>query len=147
MGTFLNLQCVTSARRSVVYSVTWYWSRCVHDAGIKGTAILLEDNRDAYFVYHSHSIYYHDGLVFRVTDSTLGYYWCAISNASNTDNMSFRPSLITPVLQPTNTSLPECIFDVLYHAHNRHQPECAAKDSPTIYTRVPLPSFCSSVRK
>ena len=141
LETFLNIQCVTSAKRSVVYNVTWYWSQCVHDAGVRGTAILLEDNRDDFFVLHSHIMYYDgsttrrysDGLVFRVTDSTLGYYWCEIS--SNTDNMSFRPSLITPILQPTNTSLPECIlFDVLLNAHNQHQPECAAKDSPIIYT-------------
>ena len=150
LGTFLNLHCDTSAKRSVAYSVTWYWSRCAHDAGIKGTAILLEDNRDAYWVdwfrnYDVIKYYTHDRLFFRVTDSTLGYYWCEIS--SNTGNMSFRPSLITPVLQPTNKSLPECmLYDVVFNAHNRHQPECAAKDSPTIYKRAPS-SFCSLVHK
>ena len=135
----------------MVYSVTWYWSQCVHDAGVKGTAILPGDNRDDYVVYQSDRFQddntrrYSDVLYFLVTYSTLGYYWCEIS--SNTDNMSFRPSLITPVLQPTNKSLSECmIYDDVLNAHN-YGPECAAKDSPTIYTRVPLPSFCSSVRK
>ena len=151
MGIFIILYCDTSAKISVAYNVTWYWSQCVHDAGVRGTAILPGDNRDDYAVYQRlvpsrlFTRHYSDGLVFLVTYSTLGYYWCEIS--SNTENMSFRPSLITPVFQPTNTSLRVCIFDVLYHAHKRPQPECAAKDSPTIYTHVPLPSFCSSVRK
>ena len=146
MGTFLNLRCQTSSKISNIYNVTWYWSRCVHDAGVNGTAILLEDNRDAYWVYFYHSYspaYYYDGLLFRVTKSTLGYYWCEISN--DTDIVSFRPSLITPVLQPTNESLPECMPYYVYDSHNQHMPECAARDSSTIYTRTPLPSFCSLV--
>ena len=53
-----------------------------------------------------------DTLVFRVTSSTLGYYWCEISSKDN--NLSFRPSLIAPVLQPANQSLPECRVPMYY---------------------------------
>ena len=30
--------------------LTWYWSQCVHDAGVNGTAILPGDTTDVYGV-------------------------------------------------------------------------------------------------
>ena len=59
MGIFIFLRCSTRATtKSVAYNVTWYWSQCVNDAGTKGTAILLENNRDEYFyIYNSYYSY------------------------------------------------------------------------------------------
>ena len=149
METFISLYCRTRATtNSVAYNVTWYWSQCVNDAGIKGTAILLENNRDEYYTYHSYSSYpskhtetfQYASILFRVTESTQGYYWCEIS--SNTTAVTFRPSLIAPVLQSTNKSLPECsLYGGYSYLHN--VPECATKGSPTVYTQIPLPSFCA----
>ena len=70
-------------------------------------------------------------------------YWCEISSA-----VSLRPSIITPVLQPTNTSLPECTNHFVQVNHNyKLGPECAAEGSPIIYPCVPLPSSCISISK
>ena len=129
--------------------MTWYWSQCVHDAGVNGTAILPGDNSDAYGI---EQIQYHllddlrinNDLHFLVNNSTLGYYWCKIS--SNYNVVSIRPSLIAPVLKPTNTSLIECAFSSVYYYTKQLKSECAGEGSPTIYTRTPLPSFCPSVR-
>ena len=119
--------------------MTWYWSRCVHDAGVSGTAILPGDNNNTYLIQISNNQASTE-LIFQVTNSNLGYYWCEINSA-------LRPSIITPVLQPTNTSLPECTNHFVQINHNyRLGPECAAKGSPTIYPRAPLPSFCPSVK-
>ena len=143
METFIGLHCqIRATTKSVAYNVTWYWSQCVNDAGTKGTAILLENNRDEY-IYSNYSYSNTEkfaSIFFRVTESTQGYYWCEIS--SNTINMTFRPSLIAPVLQTTNKSLPECSqYGVYSFSHN--VPECATKGSPTVYTQIPLPSFCA----
>ena len=144
--TFIALYCTTRATtNSVAYNVTWYWSQCVNDAGTKGTAILLENNRDEYlytyyFNYRNTEIFRTDTIFFRVTESTQGYYWCEIS--SNTINESFRPSLIAPVLQSTNKSLPEFSLYGLY-SDLYNVPECATKGSPTNYTQISLPSFCA----
>ena len=121
-------------------NVTWYWSRCDQDAGVNGSAILLEDRSDIYGVEQ----YFFSGnvtlsnLIFLVTNATLGYYWCEVNSSSS------RPSVITPVLQPTNTSLPECtILSVSLNYHNIGS-ECAAMGSPIVFPHVPLPSFCPS---
>ena len=137
MGALIALQCGSRRRTD---NVTWYWSQCVHDADVNGTAILPGDYRDAYSIA---GVGNYQMVSFFVTDSTLGYYWCEISSAVN---VSLRPSIITPVLQPTNTSLPNCTSHTVRNAHN-YGPECAAEGSPTNYTRVPLPSYCLSVRK
>ena len=139
VGKVLSLVCDINVTGSEQHSVTWYWSQCVHDAGVSGTAILPGGNSDDYWVQMSNNRA-SSQLFFQVTDSTLGYYWCGISSAVN---VSLRPSIITPVLQPTNTSLPECTTHSVQTAHNfKLGPECAAEGSPTIYSRVPLPSFC-----
>ena len=141
MGTWIDLECRS---RQQTDSVTWYWSQCVHDAGVNGIAILPGDNRDLHYsigIFGAGNFY--QRVSFFVTGCTLGYYWCEISSAVN---VSLRPSIITPVLQPTNTSLPNCSFRTVINAHN-NGPECAVEGSPTIYTRVPLPSYCPSVRQ
>ena len=138
MGALIGLQCSV---RQHTDNVTWYWSRCVHDAGVKGTAILPGDTTDVFGVDVFGYGNYYQRVSFLVTNFTLGYYWCEISSA-----VSLRSSIITPVLQPTNTSLPECMTQSVIDSHNyKLGPECAAKGSPTIYPRVPLPSFCPSV--
>ena len=121
-------------------SVTWYWSQSACDAGINGTAILPGDNSDAYHVATLGSTN-NKQISFIVTQSTLGYYWCEISNAVN---VSLRTSTITPVCQPTiNTSLPVCTNAHVSSIHNNL--ECAAVGSPIVYTRTPLPSSCVTV--
>ena len=141
MGALIALQCGSRRRTD---NVTWYWSQCVHDAGVNGTAILPGDTTDVYGVDVFGYGNYYQRVSFLVTGSTLGYYWCEISSAVT---VPLRPSIITPVLQPVNTS-PDCTLRTVKNAHNLNfGPECAAEGSPTIYTRVPLPSFCPSVRK
>ena len=138
MGTLIGLQC---SIRQHTDNVTWYWSRCVHDAGIKGTAILPGDTTDVFGVDVFGYGNYYQRVSFLVTNSTQGYYWCEISSAVN---VSLRPSIITPVLNLT--SLPECMSQSEIDSHNyKLGPECAGEGSPTIYPHVPLPSFCPSV--
>ena len=77
-------------------------------------------------------------LLFKVTYFTIGYYWCKITN---TDNTPLRLSIITPVLQPSNTSLPQCTSYSVDLIHNfKSGPECAAEGSPITYTRALLPT-------
>ena len=134
VGRFISLQCVSGSTSD---HVTWYWSQSVCDAGINGTAILPGDTSDAYEVSTFGSASNRQ-ISFTVKQSTLGYYWCEISNAVN---VSLRSSTITPVLQPTNTSLPNCTSSHIAAIHNSN-PECAAVGSPIVYTRTPLPSEC-----
>ena len=132
MGALIGLQCSV---RQHTDNVTWYWSRCVHDAGVKGTAILPGDTTDVFGV----DVFGYGITTMCLSWANFSYYWCEISSA-----VSLRSSIITPVLQPTNTSLPECMTQSVIDSHNyKLGPECAAKGSPTIC--VPLPSFCPSV--
>ena len=41
MGALISLQC-SSSSRGQPGNVTWYWSQCVHDGDVNGTAILPE---------------------------------------------------------------------------------------------------------
>ena len=118
----------------------WYWTQSACDAGVSGTPILPGDTSDAYdFADFGTS---NRQISFTASASTLGYYWCEISNAVN---VSIRPSIITPVLQPTNTSLPLCTNSIVLLLHNIMS-ECAAVGSPVVYPRTPLPSSCTIVR-
>ena len=147
MGVFLQLLCHVK-QDSVYGNVTWYWSRCVHDAGINGTAIEPGDTSDAYGVFQAHASFSnttHSFVIFQATNATLGYYWCEIDSAEYSSPL--RSSVITPVLQPTNASLPACdISSNPNYQTFRSGPECAAEGSPIVYPRKPLPSFCPSVR-
>ena len=69
MGALIALQCGSRRRTD---NVTWYWSQCVHDADVNGTAILPGDYRDAYSIA---GVGNYQMVSFFVTDSTLGYYW------------------------------------------------------------------------
>ena len=130
---------MTCVSGSISDPVTWYWSQSASDAGINGTAILPGDNSDAYEVSTQSSPTQRSAISFAGTQSTLGYYWCEISNV-----MNLRPSIITPVCLPTNTSLPLCTNSHIAAIHNSN-PECAAVGSPIVYTRTPLPSSCVTV--
>ena len=136
VNRFMAFQCISG---STTDTVTWYWTTDVCDAGVSGTAILPGDMSDAYEV--NTFITNNKQIVFTATNSTLGYYWCEISSAVN---VSLRPSTITPVLQPTNTSLPLCTNQDIQLLHNTN-PECAAIGSPIVYTRIPSPSSCTMV--
>ena len=144
MGHLIGLVCTIQQANGFGNNVTWYWSRCDQDAGVNGTAILPEDRTDAYVIQQTHVSFSNTTsslLVFQVTNATLGYYWCEVNSSSS------RPSVITPVLQPTNTSLPVCIpISINVNQNFRSGSECAAEDSPIVYPRVPLPSFCPSVQ-
>ena len=149
LGIFLQLFCLVDQDNGHS-NVTWYWSRCVHDAGINGTAIEPGDTSDAYGVLQRPPASPFSNItlsfvIFQATNATLGYYWCEIDSAEY--SFPLRSSVITPVLQPTNASLPACVISYLIGNHNsRSGPECAAEGSPIVYPRKPLPSFCPSVR-
>ena len=138
VNRFISLHCISGSSSD---TVTWYWTQSACDAGVSGTAILPGDPSDAYEVNTIGSPHNRQ-ISFIATNSTLGYYWCEISSAVN---VSLRPSTITPVLQPTNTSLPLCTNQNIQLLHNTN-PECAAEGSPIVYTRTPLPSSCAIVR-
>ena len=138
VGTLIILQCISGSTSD---HVTWYWSQSVCDAGINGTAILPGDSSDAYaatMAKDPNNVH----IKFIVTQSTLGYYWCEISNAVN---VSLRTSTITPVLQPTtNTSLPLCTTEFVTNLHT-HTPVCAAAvGPPVLYTSICTPPLSSS---
>ena len=147
LGVFLQLFCVIN-QDSGYSNVTWYWTRCVHNAGVNGTAIEPGDTSDAYGVFQTHLPFSNTTqsfTLFQATNATLGYYWCEINNTKNSPPL--RTSVITPVLQPTNALLPRCHISSFHLNHNfRFGPECAAEGSPIVYPRKPLPSFCPSVR-
>ena len=135
LGTNITLQC---AIRPVANTVTFYWTQNVSEAGVSGTAILPGDTSDNYQVDTSlgTSIRY---LSFTVSESTLGYYWCEISNAVN---VSLRPSTIIPVCPPINSSQmcdQQHIIKDLHHLRI----ECAEENSPTVISRPPLPTSCA----
>ena len=140
LGQTLALQC-SIEQKNAFGTMTWYWTRCVDNAGIKGTAIQLDDKSDVYGVYQMRYMnppypnITSSFLIFLVTSSTLGYYWCELDSASS------RPSVITPVLQPANESLPDCTLTGI-NAIQYQVRDCAIKGSPIISSRIPLPSFC-----
>ena len=138
LGGFIVLVCQIHQDNGFG-SVTWFWSRCDQDAGVNGTAILLEDRSDVYGVeqHFSSGNFTLSNLIFLVTNATLGYYWCEVNSSSS------RPSVITPVLQSTNKSLPECTILSVGPTYNLGS-ECAAVGSPIVFPRLPLPSFCPS---
>ena len=133
VGKLISLACgikhsdVTLSR---LHNVTWYWSRCDQGAGVNGTAILPGDTSDDYWVLVSKNLAFIQ-LIFQVTNSTQGYYWCEISSAMK---VSLKPSIVTPVLKAT--SLPECTNYSVRMAHNyKFGPECASEGSRIIYSR------------
>ena len=138
MNGFISLQCTTG---SSVDIVMWYWTQSACDAGVNGTVILPGDTNDAYDFADFGSTNNRQ-VSFTASVSTLGYYWCEISNAVN---VSIRPSIITPVLQPTGTSLPLCTISIILPLHNSMS-ECAAVGSPVVFPRTPPPSSCTIVR-
>ena len=137
LGGIIGLHCFIHQADNGFGNVIWYWSRCDQDAGVNGTAILYEDRSDVHGIeqYFSSDNITQSTLIFIVTNTTLGYYWCEVNSSSS------RPSVITPVLQPTNTSLPKCTFRSVLLNHNFGL-ECAAVGSPIVFPHVPLPSFC-----
>ena len=137
VNRFVSLQCISGSSSD---TVTWFWTTDVCDAGVSGTAILPKDTNDSYEL-STLGTTNNKQISFTGSNSTLGYYWCEISSAVN---VSLRPSIITPVLQPTNTSLPLCTNQNVQLLHNTN-PECAAVGSPIVYTRIPSPSSCTMV--
>ena len=131
MDRNIPLKCVSDSASD---TVTWYWTQNANDAGINGTAILINNN--------SHRTVVNFGstnkkqLSFTVTSTTQGYYWCEISNAVN---VSLKPSTITPVLLPTKGSLPPCTFDHVLSLSN-NIPECAAA-AVEVSATPPPPSY------
>ena len=135
---FISLQCTTGSSLDIV---NWYWTQDACDAGVSGTAILPGDTNDTYEFANFGSTSNRQ-ISFTAIASTLGYYWCEISNAVN---VTVRPSIITPVLQPTDTSLVLCTNQIVLRLHNTTS-ECAAVGSPIVYPRTPSPSSCTVVR-
>ena len=137
LGTVITLECATDYG-----NVTFYWTQDVSEAGVSGTAILPGDTSHNYQVdtLHFPGIIY---LNFSVSESTLGYYWCEISNAVN---VSLRPSTITPVCPHMNCSQEnKCDEQHLSDLHHIGTNECAEKNSPTVISRPPLPTSCAGL--
>ena len=134
LGTSITLQCSIEQSAS---TVTFYWTQNVSEAGISGTAILPGDTSDNYQV----STLHFPGIIslnFTVNESTLGYYWCEISNAMI---VSLRSSTITPVCPPLSSSQ-QCDEQRIIRNHH-FGIECAEENSPIMIPRPPLPTSCA----
>ena len=59
MGEFLSLRCGAFKQDSGYGNVTWYWTSCVNDAGVNGTAIEPGDTSDAYHQHYSNAHSFH----------------------------------------------------------------------------------------
>ena len=130
------LQCITSSSAD---NVTWYWTQHVGEAGVSGTAILEGDTSKNYEVATIGTN--QKQLGFTVDNSTLGYYWCEISNAVN---VSLRPSTITPVCPSMNSSHQNiCTLDHIRDNLHHEPDECAEASSPTEISRHPLSTSCA----
>ena len=128
LGTKIKLQCVSSQ------FVTFYWTQNVSEAGVNGTAILPGDTSH---VTNNNSNF--RDVCFTVSESTLGYYWCENSNAVD---VSLRPSTITPVCPPMNSSK-KCDEQHNFRHLHHSRTECAEENSPTVFSRPPLPTSCA----
>ena len=134
MGTNISLHCGILPAKD---TATFYWTENVSEAGVSGTAILLGDTSHNYQVT-SFGPSFRD-ISFTVSESTLGYYWCEISNAVN---VSLRPSTITPVCPPMSNSQ-KCNSTHLLNDLHRFETVCAEENSPTVFSRPPLPTSCA----
>ena len=84
MGASILLEC----RVELPVNISWYWTRDPCKAGVNGTVISTANYSDSYTLLPNLS-----NLSFTVSESTVGYYWCATN---------ITPG---PVLQPNNNSL------------------------------------------
>ena len=135
LGTSITLQC---GIQPVTNTATFYWTQNVCEAGVSGTAILPGDTSDNYQVGTLHF----PGIIsinFSVSESTLGYCWCEISNAVG---VSLRPSTITPVC-PLMSISQKCDEQHVLSDLHHFQTECAEENSPTVISRPLLPTSCA----
>ena len=135
LGAEISLECFVQVA-SDQESITWYWTQNVTEAGINGTPIATGNGFRLIEISSSTKL-----ISFTVTESKLGYYWCAINAAMN---ISLRPSTITPICLPP-TSLPnKCtnahIINNLHHISSK----CAVQNSTMVFARPPLPTSCSA---
>ena len=116
----------------VTLSVSWFWTQNVSQAGINGTQIIA--SMTPYIVTGFISGY--KKLLFQVSESTVGYYWCEITDAG----VDVRPSGIVPVC--SNESLPQCPNPYETYPLNPHI-ECAIQASTFIVSHSGLPTDCT----
>ena len=135
LGTSILLECATASSSDIV---NWYWTQNVSEAGVSGTAILSGNTSSNYQVTTVVSKNNRQ-IRFTVSESTLGYYWCEISNAVN---VSLRPSTITPVCPPMSCSQHKKCNRIHVHTVYHNGDECAEENSPTTFSRLPLPTSC-----
>ena len=133
LGTNITLQCVIQPAAN---TVIFYWTQNVSEAGVSGIAILPGNTSDNYQVDTPFGPNSFRELSFTVSESTLGYYWCEISNAVS---VFVRPSTITPVYPSMNSSQKCNQSQILSDLHLREL-QCAEKNSPTVISRPPLPT-------
>ena len=126
LHTTVTLQCATDSNS---HEVTWYWTQNFSDAGIRGEEILPGSTGYTVSVFGAHLKH----LTFVVMNSSLGYYWCEISNAVNA---SLRSSTITPVC--AQQTLSKCNESYVFGIHHIGE-ECAMENSPLVFNRPPLP--------
>ena len=129
----LTLKCITSSTEDIV---NWYWTQDISDAGINGTA--LQDQTINYDVTMFGTN--HKQLHFTVSSSTLGYYWCEISNAVN---VTLRPSTITPVCLPNGSST-TCTDIQIAKQHNPYR-VCVEEGQLDFPYTAPSSSVCGQV--
>ena len=129
----LTLKCIANSTADIV---NWYWTQDINDAGINGTALL--DHSSSYDVTMFGTN--HKQLHFTVSSSTLGYYWCEISNAVN---VSLRPSTITPVCLPTGSST-NCT-DIQIATQHNFDTVCVEEGQSDFAYTAPSSSTCGEV--
>lgn len=130
LQSVIRLQCASSSPEDII---VWLWSRSKERAGMNGTIIMSNLHQKLYtLAQHVHH------LTITVTPSTLGYYWCEISNSMN---VTLKPTTVTPVC-PQDHCLPPCTEQLVSNLHSRVL-TCAETD------RVVPPSLpdCNSSTK
>ena len=129
LGVDITLEC-TAFPASLL--VSWFWTRNVSQAGITGTQILegMGPHTVTGFVPG------YKKLLFLVNESTVGYYWCEITDAG----VNVRPSSIVPVC--SDSSLPQCPNPYENYPHNVNS-ECAVQDANFTVSHSGLPTDCA----
>ena len=130
LGVDISLECASSP---INLTVNWFWTQNVSQAaGISGTQIIA--GMIPYTVTGFISGY--KKLLFQVSEATVGYYWCQITDAG----VDVKPSGIVPVY--SNSSLPQCPNSYENYPHN-FLAECAIQDSNFMVSHSGLSTDCA----
>ena len=129
-GLTVALYCRTSPSGSF----HWYHTLDSTQAGKTGNSI-VNDGKPYTIDSNFHGP--NSGLSFKVSNSTVGFYWCVITTSNS---VSLRPSTVTPICSFYNNSLPSCPLSFSLDNQHHYDVECA--DANITYHRELFPTDC-----